>query len=152
MTPSQTIGPFYHFGLTPNDSLGCLVPDGAAGERIRLSIRLLDGDGAPVPDGMIELWQPDVPCFGRLATDAEGVCAFETVRSPHLNVIVFARGLNHHLFTRIYFVADPADPVLALVPKDRRATLIARAEPAGSTCWRFDIRLQGAEETVFFDL
>jgi protocatechuate 3,4-dioxygenase alpha subunit len=184
--PSQTIGPFYHFALTTNAALGCLARAETKGERIRVCFRLLDGDGAPVPDGMIEIWQADAsgkynhpddqqprdpdPAFrgfGRLATDAEGCCVFDTVRpgrapdghgrcqAAHVNVTVFARGLLAHLFTRVYFDGDPAlaeDPVLALVPDDRRATLVARRDPWQPAQWNFDIRLQGEDETVFFDL
>ena len=148
MTPSQTLGPFYHFALTTDASLGCAARPECEGERIRLRIRLLDADGAPVQDGMIELWQPEILGFGRLATDADGACTFETIRTAFVNVIVFARGLLNHLYTRIYF--EPGeDPILALVPDDRRSTLLARCEP---DCWTFDIRLQGENETVFFDL
>ena len=97
--PSQTVGPFFHFALTASMALGCLPAQEAKGERIRLQFRLLDGDGAPLPDGIIELWQADASgryhhladtqdgepdpafCgFGRLATDAAGTCTFETVR------------------------------------------------------------------------
>jgi protocatechuate 3,4-dioxygenase, alpha subunit len=105
--------------------------------------------------------------FGRAATDESGVCEFETIRpggvpgpdnssqAPHLNVAVFARGILLQLHTRIYFPGDPAneaDPVLALVPADRRETLMARldAEHAGS--WFFDVHLRGDQETVFFDV
>ena len=173
MTPSQTVGPFYHFGLTKNLALGCLTTPDLHGERIRVRFRLLDGDGAPVPDGMIELWQADAAgdyqhaafCgFGRLATDGQGSCTFETIRpgrtadgrggcqASHINVSVFARGLLKRLCTRVYFEGDPAleeDPVLALVPQERRQTLVARNT---GDCWTFDIRLQGDGETVFFDI
>ena len=183
--PSQTVGPFFHLGLTTNAAVGCLAAQEARGERIRLWFRLLGGGGAPVPDGMIELWQADASgkydhpadaqkrepdpkfCgFGRLATDAEGVCTFETVRpgrvpdgrdgyqAPHINVSVFARGLLARLCTRVYFEGDPAlpeDAVLALVPAERRQTLLAKpgATPGD---WTFDIHLQGSQETVFFDI
>jgi protocatechuate 3,4-dioxygenase alpha subunit len=184
--PSQTIGPFYHFGLTTNQALGCLAGPEAKGERIRIRFRLFDGDGAPVPDGMIELWQADAAgkyghpddtqdrapdpafCgFGRLATDDEGCCVFETVcpgrvpdgrggcQASHINVSVFARGLLARLCTRVYFEGDPAlaeDPVLALVPEDRRHTLLARRCAAQASEWNFDIHLQGEQETVFFDI
>ena len=184
--PSQTIRPFYHFALTMNARLGCLARPEARGERIRVRGRLLDGDGTPVPDGMIEVWQADASgkynhpadpqpqapgpafCgFGRLATDADGYCMFDTVRPgrapdghgrcqpAHINVTVFARGLLAHLYTRVYFEGDPAlaeDPMFALVPEDRRATLIARRDPSQPAQWNFDIRLQGQDETVFFDL
>jgi protocatechuate 3,4-dioxygenase alpha subunit len=184
--PSQTIGPFYHFGLTRNAALGCLCGPGTKGERIRLRIRLLDGDGLAVPDGMLELWQADAAgryphpadeqetapdpefCgFGRLATDGDGACLFDTIRpgrvpdgrggcqASHINVSVFARGLLRRLCTRIYFAGDPGlaeDPVLALVPEDRRQTLFAQPDPARPGQWNHEIRLQGEGETVFFDI
>jgi protocatechuate 3,4-dioxygenase, alpha subunit len=153
---------------------------------VRLICRVLDGDGAPVPDAMIELWQanaagkynhPDDPqakaadshCsgFGRLGTDSDGICQFETVKpgqvpgnhgtlqAPHLSVSVFARGVMKRLATRIYFQGAPEnqeDPILALVPPDRRATLMARSDPSHPTDWRFDVHLCGEHETVFFDV
>jgi protocatechuate 3,4-dioxygenase alpha subunit len=180
--PSQTVGPFYHFSLTARDALGSMAREGAKGERIRLRFRVFDGAGAPVPDGFIELWQADAAgkyhhpadtqekapdtafCgFGRLATDSEGVCTFDTVRpgrtpdgrggcqASHINVSVFARGLLDRVVTRVYFAGDPAlaeDPVLALVPEERRGTLLARPDAAG--VWCFEVRLQGTGETVFF--
>jgi protocatechuate 3,4-dioxygenase alpha subunit len=105
--------------------------------------------------------------FGRLPTREDGTCTFETIRpgrvpdhrgglqASHVNVCVFARGLLRHLYTRIYFDRDAAladDIVLALVPEDRRATLLAHQELDGSGRWTFDIKLQGENETVFFDL
>ncbi|MBM3723931.1 MAG: protocatechuate 3,4-dioxygenase subunit alpha [Acidobacteria bacterium] len=187
MTPSgsQTVGPFFNFGLTANAALGTLAGPGARGKRIRLRFRVFDGTGAPSPgDAMIELWQADAEGryphaedpqgaqadphfqgFGRLETSPEGVCEFETVKpgrvpgpggtsqAPHVNVIVFARGLLRHLHTRLYFAGDAAnehDPVLNLVPAARRATLLAA--PGEDNVWQFDIRLQGGHETVFFDL
>ncbi len=184
--PSQTIGPFFHFSLTRNPALGCLRRPGAKGEYIRVRFRLVDGDGAPVPDGMLEIWQADASgkydhpedtqeqahdpalCgFGRLATDSEGYCTFETVypgrvpdgqggwQASHLNISVFARGLLGRLCTRAYFNGDSAlgkDPVLALVHEDRRHTLIARRDANEPAQWNFEIRLQGEQETVFFDI
>jgi protocatechuate 3,4-dioxygenase alpha subunit len=103
--------------------------------------------------------------FGRCPTDAEGRYAIRTVRpgelpapggaveAPHLDVSVFARGLLDRVVTRIYLPDEPAnvsDPVLSSIPADRRPTLIARVE--GPDVLRFDIVLQGADETVFFDL
>jgi protocatechuate 3,4-dioxygenase, alpha subunit len=168
MSPSQTIGPFFHFALTANAALGCLTRPDAKGEHIRVRFRLVDGDGVPVPDGMIELWQADTEgkydCgFGRLATDDQGVCVFDTVypgrlpdgQGSHINVSVFARGLLDRLCTRVYFEGDAAlaeDPVLALVPEDRRATLLARRDAEDRGQWNFEIRLQGEHETVFFDI
>lgn len=179
--PSQTIGPFFDFALTANEALGCLAGAQVTGQRIRLRLRLLDGAGEPVPDGMIELWQADAngvynhpgdprqssadPAFtgfGRLASSTDGVCLFETIRpgrasdgAAHINVTVFARGLLGHLTTRVYFADDAAlgtDPVLALVPAERRPTLLAVQDAADSGQWNLDIHLQGEHETVFFDL
>ena len=177
-TASQTVGPFFNFGLTSDARLGVIAGAGATGERIRLAIRVTDGEGVPTPgDCMIELWQADSAGryahpldprsagaefhgFGRLETDRDGCCTFETIRpgrvagqAPHINVVVFARGLLRHLHTRLYFAGDPAngeDPVLAIVPEERRSSLMA--EPCGGNTWRFEVRLQGDNETVFFDV
>lgn len=185
ITPSQTVGPFFAYCLTPtaytyrqvfsND----LTEHGAAGTRIRIEGRVLDGDGAPVPDAMIEIWQADASGsyvsaeqganttfrgFGRTECDAEGHYRFTTVKpgrvpgpaglpqAPHINVGVFGRGLLKRLFTRIYFVdeANEGDPILSLVPADRRATVIAQRSGEEAT-YTFDIRLQGETETVFFE-
>lgn len=184
ITPSQTVGPFFHYGLTPGTKYavpvtadGMVAGDGAAGDRITVSGRVLDGEGAPVPDAMIEIWQADgagrfaasqsranaaFRGFGRSDTDADGWYRFSTVKpgrvqepggglqAPHILVAVFARGMLIHLFTRIYFAdeaSNDTDAILALVPADRRATLIAAKVEGG---YRLDIRLQGEGETVFF--
>ncbi|MGH9661055.1 MAG: hypothetical protein ACRD96_21080 [Bryobacteraceae bacterium] len=118
------------------------------GERIRIACRVLDGDGAAVDDAMIELWQGDTGGFGRLATDAEGRCVFETVKTTHIDVSVFARGLIDRVATRIYFAEDA---VPAWVPEERRGTLLARPDEARPGVWNFEIRLQGEGETVFFE-
>lgn len=126
-TASQTVGPFFNFGLTTNRALGIMAADGAEGEHITLVFRVIDGGGLPTPgDSMIELWQADSQgryqhpidprssgadkhfCgFGRLETDANGVCVFETVKpgrvpnpggsaqAPHINVTLFGRGLGN---------------------------------------------------------
>ena len=105
--------------------------------------------------------------FGRAGTDENGTCEFDTIRpggvpgpgnssqAPHLNVAIFARGILLQLHTRVYFAGDPAndaDPVLALVPADRRDTLMARPNPKQPGSWLFDIHLRGDQETVFFDV
>ena len=183
-TASQTVGPFFNFGLTSNADLGNLAHPGVNGQRIRLVIRVIDGDGMPTPgDSMIELWQADSAGryphpldsaelgefhgFGRLETDRSGCCIFETIKpgrtpapdgslqAPHINVVIFARGILKHLHTRIYFEGDPAnsdDPILALVPAGRRATLCTRPTAGDPETWSFDIVLQGPEETAFFDV
>jgi protocatechuate 3,4-dioxygenase alpha subunit len=157
-TASQTVGPFLHFALTadPHGRVGTAI---AERDRIRLLITVTDGDGLAVPDAVVEIWQatsvePATSTCGRLPTDAEGTCEFETARAPHINVCLFARGLLRQVYTRIYFAGDPsldADPVLALVPESRRATLLATPDPTEPGRWRFHLRLQGAGETVFFD-
>ena len=175
---SQTVGPFFNFALSTNADLGVLAREGVPGERIRLEFQVTDGDGAPARgDCMIELWQADSAGryahatefggFGRLETDHDGCCVFETVKhgrvagpdgrlqAPHISVMVFARGLLKHLHTRVYFAGEPAnreDPILALVSEERRATLLAQPGEGAPGTWRFHIRLQGDGETVFFDV
>jgi protocatechuate 3,4-dioxygenase alpha subunit len=191
LTPSQTVGPFYAYGLTPNGQYdwvdtftsNLLTPD-VSGDRIRIVGQVFDGDGATVRDAVLEIWKADAQGrfadpqdkralpnsafkgFGRSGTDAEGRFSFETIKpgivpdpdgkpqAPHIVLAVYARGLLLHLYTRIYFDDEAAknatDPVLALVPQDRRSTLIARRQPDGS--YRFEVRLQGDNETVFFDV
>lgn len=182
-TSSQTVGPFFHFGLTVNENLGRVASADTPGEHIRLRVRVLDGAGEPVPDAMVEIYQADaegrypdstdprLPAgtftgFGRLPTGADGWCQFKTIRpgpvrtngieqASHVNVCLLARGLLRQIYTRIYFKDDPAlatDPVLTLVPEDRRATLIAEPSAGEPGTWDFVIRMQGNDETVFFDL
>jgi protocatechuate 3,4-dioxygenase, alpha subunit len=155
-TPSQTIGPFWHPLADP--ALADLTRFGAPGPRIALAGRVTDGDGAPVGDACVEIWQatpaasPAFPGWGRCATDGDGRFAFVTLApdpaSPCLAVAILARGLLKPLWTRVYF-AEVADPLLAQLPPVRRATLLAR--PDGAT-WRWDVRLQGDDETVFLAL
>ncbi len=152
----------------------------ADGERIRIEGIILDGAGDVVRDAMIELWQADPQGryaagsfigWGRAVADFKtGEWVFETVKpgptkyadgrmqAPHLNLLLFARGINIHLHTRLYFADEDAanadDPVLAAVGSPAlRQTLIAEAEQrGGETVYRFEIRLQGEGETVFFDI
>jgi protocatechuate 3,4-dioxygenase alpha subunit len=192
---SQTAGPYVHIGLTPNfcgidgvypDDLGAaMVNDKTRGERIRITIRVIDGADTPLKDALVEIWQADAaglynspselrgsadPNFsgwGRQATDMlTGECVFETVKpgsvpfidgrmmAPHITVWIVARGINIGLHTRLYFgdeeAANAEDPVLSRIEhRDRVATLIASRD--GDT-YSFDIRLQGDNETVFFDI
>jgi protocatechuate 3,4-dioxygenase alpha subunit len=152
-TPSQTVGPFFHFGLTEKP-MGRLVDRLPPGAQITVVITVTDGDQQPVADAVIELSQDGV--FGRMHTGPDGTCEFLTVRpASHVTVCLFARGLLRQLHTRIYFPGDgaaPRDDVLALIPEHRRRTLMASADPADPSIWRFHIRMQGHEETVFFDL
>jgi protocatechuate 3,4-dioxygenase alpha subunit len=193
VTPSQTVGPFFAYGLTSNGKYAWddaftnnLVTPDTSGDRIRIEGRVFDGDGQPVPDCMLEIWQADAQGrfadpqdkrslpnatfrgFGRCGTDANGGYAFDTIKpgpvpdpdgkpqAPHVLVAIFARGMLLQLYTRIYFdgeAANAADPVLALVPADRRGTLMARRQSGpGNGVYCLDIRLQGDNETVFFDI
>ncbi|HLJ66234.1 MAG TPA: protocatechuate 3,4-dioxygenase subunit alpha [Chloroflexota bacterium] len=183
-TASQTVGPFFEFGLLrpPGPEV---VPESTPGA-VRIEGTVFDGRGDPVPDAMIEIWQawtsgryahPDDPRqdlalaegftgFGRSGTDGNGCFWFRTVKpgpvpwtdgrpqAPHLNVSVFARGLLHRLVTRLYFPdeseANAADPLLASLPDARaRRSLIAVPE---NGALRFDIRLQGDEQTCFLQI
>ena len=160
LTPSQTVGPFFGVGL-PYEKGEQVVAPGSAGV-IRIEGQVLDGNGDPVPDALLEIWQPATG-FGRARTDSEGAFSFWTtkpgampapdgrVQAPHLNVTVFARGLLRHLVTRLYFPDEPdanaTDPVLNLVEPARRETLIATNSGG---LLHFDVRLQGEGETVFF--
>ena len=170
-TPSQTVGPFLAIGLPWPD--GAHVVEGDTPDAVWIRGTVYDGAGEVVPDGLVETWQadpdghfdhPDSPkqCefrgFGRCPTDDNGEYAIRTLlpgpvdgQAPHIDVSVFARGMLNRVVTRIYFphLLDGGDPVLDTVPEDRRHTLIATPTDDG---YRFDIRLQGADETVFFDL
>ncbi|MFG2145639.1 protocatechuate 3,4-dioxygenase subunit alpha [Streptomyces sp. NPDC048696] len=165
-TPFQTIGPFYGEAL-PFEGGAALAPPGHP-DAITLHGHVYDGAGDPVPDALLEFWQPapdgsrtgrpgslarngvDFTGFGRVPTDAAGHWAIRTLAPgsvPYLAVAVFARGLPHHLFTRVY-LREAADPLLDALEPERRRTLLAAPDPdAGG--YRFDVRLQGEGETVF---
>jgi protocatechuate 3,4-dioxygenase alpha subunit len=192
LTPSQTVGPYFAYGLTPgskyewNDAFSNdLVTPDVTGDRIRIAGQVFDGDGSVIPDAMLEIWQADgqgryanprdtralpnaaFKGFGRCGAGAKGEFSFDTIKpgvvpdpdgapqAPHVLLAVFARGMLLHLYTRIYFddeaEKNAVDPVLALVPAERRATLIAKRD-ASSATYHFDIHLQGDDETVFFDV
>lgn len=173
-TASQTAGPYWH--LIDFPEWAHLLREGgpnagyAKGQRITLTGRITDGDGAPCSDAMVELWQADPEGayeagfhgFGRAATDKDGRFTFTTVRpgpvkgrgnatqAPHVTLTIFARGLMQHVVTRLYFAGEAlnaTDPVLGQVPEARRGTLLARETAPG--VWTLDIRLQGEGETVF---
>jgi protocatechuate 3,4-dioxygenase alpha subunit len=190
-TPSQTVGPFFSLGLD-RPEWSDLTASNPKGERIIIEGRVVDGDGAPVPDAVIELWQanaagryahsddqqtdkpldPNFRGFGRCATDAEGRFRFTTIKpgpvpgrgnslqAPHINVLLLSRGLLIHLHTRIYFDGEPAnaaDPLLSSIEDAAvRNTLLARRQVGGQgdgpARYRFDIVMQGDNETAFLDL
>jgi protocatechuate 3,4-dioxygenase alpha subunit len=161
-TPSQTVGPYFSIGLPWPD--GPYVVQPSAEGAITLRGRVLDGEGAPVPDALIETWQaaPDGTFggefrgFGRAPTSPEGEWEIVTFKpgavdgqAPHVDVSVFARGLLNRVVTRIYFPDEDnaGDPTLSALDEARRATLVAEAVDDG---YRFDIHLQGPRETTFF--
>jgi protocatechuate 3,4-dioxygenase alpha subunit len=156
VTPSQTIGPFWH--LLDDPALADLTRSGAAGAKLVLTGRVIDGDGTTVSDACVEIWQatpkrsPAFAGWGRCGTDSDGGFRFTTLApdpaAPYLAVAVLARGLVKPLWTRVYF-ADNGDPLLSSLSAARRATLLAKPD-AGN--WRWDIRLQGGDETVFIEL
>jgi|EndMetStandDraft_5_1072996.scaffolds.fasta_scaffold08861_4 protocatechuate 3,4-dioxygenase alpha subunit len=204
ITPSQTVGPFFAYGLTPHSrsewrpeqgkdlydwkvtaGANLVTPD-ATGTKIRIEGCVLDGDGMPINDAMIEVWQADAqgryahPAdsrarpntkfmgFGRSSTDKNGIYSFDTVKpgsvpgpngkaqAPHIVFCIFSRGMLRQIYTRLYFsdeASNANDPILTLVPADRRGTLVAHKEMRGDMpVYRFDIRVQGENETVFFDI
>jgi protocatechuate 3,4-dioxygenase, alpha subunit len=169
-TPSQTVGPFFAIELPYGDGRHVVREDAAGAIWVRG--RVLDGDGAPVPDALVESWQADSKGqfggdfrgFGRSGTDDEGRWAIrtlkpgpvpggsgETTQAPHVDLAIFARGLLHQVVTRLYFAdedqANAADPVLAGLDEQARATLVAQPSSDG---YELDIHLQGPHETTFF--
>lgn len=138
ITPSQTIGPFFERALIREGEH--VLGSG----QLELRGRVLDGDGQPVADALVEVW--DGEHFGRVGTDDEGRYRFGLDPVPHLVVTVFARGLLNHLSTRVCFTPES---VPEQVPAARRGTLLARRSGAG---WEWDMVLQGPpeRETVFF--
>ncbi|MBT8417016.1 MAG: protocatechuate 3,4-dioxygenase subunit alpha [Silicimonas sp.] len=184
-TPSQTAGPYVHIGCIPSvagldgpyaEDLGNrAVEDGAEGQRITITGRIVDGAGEPLLDAMIESWHcdaagyypgqpgadPAVKGFCRLAIDGNtGEFTLRTIKpgasgaqAPHIALWITARGINIGLQTRIYFEDEDndTDPLLTQIrPPGRRQSLIATQ--TGDGTYRFDIHLQGARETVFLDI
>jgi protocatechuate 3,4-dioxygenase, alpha subunit len=181
LTPSgsQTVGPFFRIGLEHLCSRNADARLNEDAQRISIRGRVLDGEGVPVPDAVLEIWHADsagryraepqtsVLSGGltRAATDENGsfsfaivrpgaiVCSPEQKQAPHIAVLVFARGLLRHLMTRMYFPHEPAndsDPVLQVIPEERRSTLIAHEDAEHSGALEWNVVLQGRGETVFF--
>jgi protocatechuate 3,4-dioxygenase, alpha subunit len=187
ITPSQTAGPFFAYALTPAGRYAIsdlatndLLTDDAVGERITISGRVVDGDGALVTDAMLEIWQADgegrypgadpalsnarFKGFGRAECDAEGRYSFRTVKpgrvpgpngatqAPHVNLGVFSRGILRRLFTRIYFEGEPGNSSDPILDlvPPARRETLI-AKRVGGGAYSFDIRLQGEHETVFFE-
>jgi protocatechuate 3,4-dioxygenase, alpha subunit len=183
-TPSQTIGPFYHFALPFPGGERLVEPDDP--DAVRIAGTVYDGAGEPVTDAMVEVWQAnrsgryahpeddrdDLPLekgftgFGRCPTDGDGRYEFVTVKpgvvpgpdgrpqAPHIDVLIFARGLLRQLVTRIYFpdeeAANSSDLLLSSIEDPAaRSTLVARQVDGAL---EFDIHLQGDNQTAFFDV
>jgi len=188
-TPSQTIGPFFAHGLTPEQygynftsiASPVMTDESVEGEHIVIKGKVFDGSENTVSDAMLEFWQCDnegryflkeqnqntkgFKGFGRVGTgmNDESLYEVKTIKpkstngqAPHINVILFMRGMLNHQFTRIYFSDENAlndkDSILNLVPKHRRKTLIATREEGDEVIYDFDFHIQGKNETVFFDL
>lgn len=181
-TPSQTVGPYYRIGLEYRFSTELCRPD-AAGQHVVISGALYDGEGAPVPDAFLELWQADsegrysgfdtggqpssenFTGFARVTMDDRGQFRFCTIKpgsvtnpdgspeAPHIVALLFMRGILRHLHTRIYFgdeAANSSDSVLRAVPPERRFTLLAQPIEGEQKHYRWNIHLQGDDETAFF--
>ena len=188
LTPSQTIGPFFAYGLTPGAygypleeiHSNMLAGPNVAGTHITIEGQIFDGEDVPVHDAMVEIIQADsngnyvkklrndgFTGYGRMGTGAQGKAedggdtrfVFSTIKpgvtqpgsAPYITFIVTMRGLLNHCITRMYFPEDEhdSDPILQQMPEARRQTLIG--EPSGKNCYRFDVYMQGENETVFFD-
>ena len=181
LTPSQTVGPFFTIGLSSTDAAGGLASPvtheiAGEGEEIRIRGRVMDGNGDPVPDAMIEIWQADSKGsftnsefmgFARSETGAgpDHCFQFKTIKpaaasnleAPYISVIVYMRGLLTQAYTRLYFSdeaeANSKDIVLSQLPEARRDTLLAISQQAADgLSYEFDIHMQGVRETVFFSV
>lgn len=171
-TPSQTVGPYFAYGLTPEQYHydfrswvdNRMVDPNHNPDAITIMGKVLDGESVPVPDAMIEIWQDNgaKPLVGRFGTgtDPENRFIFHTIKppaqegqAPFATIIVFMRGQLIHSFTRLYFSDETElnaqDPVLQSMPQDRRNTLIARKK---GNVYQFDIYMQGEQETIFFEM
>jgi protocatechuate 3,4-dioxygenase alpha subunit len=176
---SQTVGPYFHIGLASLIPCAPRLAPGSPGT-IEIRGRVIDRDGAPVPDAMLEFWGADragvyatsgagegaYPAgFHRVITDAAGCFRFAATKpgavalgdgrkqAPHMLVLVFARGLLRHLITRVYFsgdAANEADPALLGIVPERRDTLVAQLSAIDASVFEWNVILQGERETVFF--
>ena len=162
LTPFQTVGPYLHLGLRAGLA-PMAAPDGPA--RVVIHGRLLDGAGEGISDGVLEFWAAGCTSVGRVWTGADGsyrldamlpptrVDAEGSTHAPHFAVRVLGRGILTEYLTRVYFDGEAdnhRDVVLQAVPAPRRATLIAVCSAPAE--YHFDVVVQGARETVFFDV
>lgn len=178
-TPSQTVGPFFSIGMERLCGKP-VAASHSNGTYVTIRGRVIDGDRNGVPDALLEAWQavaadstkhgaatPPISAeFCRAATNDDGAFEFTVPQpaeftgadghrqAPHIAVSVFMRGLLKRLVTRVYFpghAANSGDHVLNLAEPGRRQTLIARPVPGSENVLEWNVILQGAEETVFFD-
>lgn len=197
LTPSQTVGPFYAYGLTPKgraqwdpdgtyawkETVGDnLVTPDAVGERIRIEGGIYDGDGKPIPDAMLEIWQADgegrypdntpgrprsnaaFRGHGRSACDLDGIFSFDTVKpgrvagpdgslqAPHVVVAIFARGMLRQVYTRIYFADEASNASDPILKLVPQERHDTLLAKKDGNTFRFDVHMQGEKETVFFDV
>ncbi|MDA0347366.1 MAG: protocatechuate 3,4-dioxygenase subunit alpha [Verrucomicrobia bacterium] len=186
-TPSQTVGPFFSYGLAPEQygydfrelASGNVARDYEAGEPITIVGKVFSGSGDLMKNVIVESWQADgegkysrTICadkfsgFGRFGTgtDEENRYIIRTVKpgkvdeqqAPHIALTIFSRGLMHHVYTRLYFSdeveANEQDPLLRLIPANRRNTLIAqKVQDEQDVVYQFDIHMQGDQATVFLE-
>jgi protocatechuate 3,4-dioxygenase alpha subunit len=176
---SQTVGPYFRIGLEYLIDRAPAIEEETPG-RFEIQGRVLERDGTPVPDAMLEFWAPGATAalssstpdydqypagFRRTVTNIDGNFAVAAIRpaavaledgrmqAPHMLVLVFARGLLRHLLTRVYFEDQPGnteDPLLQEIPAGRRGTLMAQLENPQTSSYRWNVILQGQDETVFF--
>ena len=171
--PSQTAGPYVHIGCTPNqagiagvypEDLGVHRSSNAKVQHHELFLRIIDGADNAVTDAMVEVWVPDCGYWARSVFDKtqkayllqapkpeQSIDENEQVTTPNISLWIVARGINLGLHTRMYFPDEDNEPdyLLGLIGDDRRGTLIAEATASG---YKFDVHLQGAQETVFLDI
>lgn len=168
-TPSQTVGPYFAYGLTSEQYrydfpswVGPHLTSPLSPEAVPLTGRILDGLGMPIPDAMVEIWDANTQTLGRCGTGTSPDNSFQftikkpsdpTGKVPYFTVIIFMRGLLLHTYTRMYFADEMAqnnqDPAWQLYPEARKHTLLAQPEGRG---YRFDIFMQGPNETIFLAL
>jgi protocatechuate 3,4-dioxygenase, alpha subunit len=164
-TPSQTVGPYFAYGLTPEQYLydfKSLASNVTTEEnQIKIKGKIFDGAGNVIPDALVEIWDHNNKLFGRYGTGTEKDNSFifytqkpakSDNNAPFINLILLMRGQLIHSYTRIYFEDEEAnkwDETLNSISKERRNTLIAKKI---DNYYEFNIFMQGENETVFFDI
>jgi protocatechuate 3,4-dioxygenase alpha subunit len=167
-TPSQTVGPYFAYGLTPEQyryDFKSIVSNQLVNplenpNAVTLVGQIFDGQGQVIPDALVEIWDSNTQTLGRFGTGTTADNSFQFIVQkpsretlPFLTVIVFMRGLLLHTYSRIYFADETEqnekDSLWQSLPVDRRHTLLAQKE---GNVYRFDIHMQGPDETIFLDI